>query len=220
MLMDGDQGVVIQRDFATYAITPHLPCGLVSPDQLRAIADVAEQFGATLKCTSAQRIAIVGLREQDIDAAWAKIGGSPAYMTGNVIRSVRACPGIEFCKRARQDSLAMGLALDRRYYGRKLPGKMKIGVSGCGNQCCDTAIRDIGLVGGSRGWHILVGGSGGLTPRLAKELTDREVSTDEALDLVDKILRFYETTARDGERLGDTLSRVKMDALKEAVGLA
>jgi NAD(P)H-nitrite reductase large subunit len=186
---------------------------------LRKIADVAEKYGASLKCTSAQRIAIIGLREEDVEPAWQELGGMPALMTGNVIRSIRSCPGTEFCKRARQDSLAVGLTLDRRYYGKALPGKLKIGVSGCPNQCCDTAIRDIGLVGGPRGWHVLVGGSGGLTPRLAKELTDREVSTEEALDLVDKILAFYEKTARSGERLGDTLSRVKMDALKTACGV-
>ncbi|WP_428940214.1 NAD(P)/FAD-dependent oxidoreductase [Fontivita pretiosa] len=223
MLQDGDKGVIVQRDGATYAITPHLPCGLVTPQMLRKIAAVAERFSATLKCTSAQRIAIIGLREQDIDAAWEMLGSpnGPAargHATGAVIRSIRACPGTDFCKKARQDALGVGLELDRRYHGQSVPGKMKIGVSGCGYQCCETAVKDIGLVGGAGGWMVLVGGSCGSVARLGRELTDREVPTDRALALVEKTIQFYREHAEPGERLGDLLGRVGMVRLRRACG--
>jgi NAD(P)H-nitrite reductase large subunit len=220
MLDDGTRGAVLQRDGRTYAIAPHLPCGLVSPAMLRRIADVAEKYGATLKCTGAQRIAIIGLREQDVEAAWADLGGCrPGHMTGSVVRSVRACPGTQFCKRARQDSLAVGLELDRRYHGRPLPGKMKIGVSGCGNQCSETCIKDIGLVGGARGWTILIGGNGGTCPRLARELTESEVSTERALEIVDRLVDHFEQHAQGGERMGEMMARVGIRALREAAGI-
>lgn len=217
MLHDGEKGVVLQRDRCTYAITPHLPCGLVQPDMLRRIAAVAEKYGATLKCTSAQRIAIIGIKEQDIDAVWAELGGErPAHMAGRTVRSVRACPGRQFCKRALQDSLAVGLELDRLYHGRPLPGKMKIGVSGCANQCSETGIRDIGLVGGRRGWTIVVGGAGGMSPRLARELTEEEVGTERAMQVVDRLIAFYEAHAHQDERLGDLITRIGMPALRQA----
>lgn len=220
MLIDGEKGVVLQRDLKTYAITPHLPCGMVSPAMLRNIADVAERLGAKLKCTSAQRIAMIGLREDQIDDAWKALGGQrPGHMAGNVVRSIRACPGIEFCKRARQDSLGMGMELDRRYHGMKLPGKMKLGVSGCPNQCAETAIKDIGLVGGVRGWMILVGGSGGSNPRLSRELTESEVSSERALEIVERLIEFFKQTARPDERLGDVISRLGMHAVRKAAGL-
>src|SRR5690606_23800377 len=149
--------------------------------------------------TSAQRIAIIGLREEDVDAAWEELGGKPAHMTGSRVRSIRACPGTQFCKRARQDSLAVGLELDRRYASKPLPGKLKIGVSGCGNQCAETCIKDIGLVGGARGWMVWVGGNGGTCPRLAKELTESEVSTERALELVDQVLAWFAANAQPGE---------------------
>ncbi len=63
MIKDGEKGAILQRDKLTYAIAPHIPCGVVSPATLRKIADVAEKYGAAaIKVTSAQRIAIVGLR--------------------------------------------------------------------------------------------------------------------------------------------------------------
>jgi len=212
--------VVLQRDRETYAIAPHLPCGLVTPELLRKIADVAEKYhAAAIKCTSAERIAIVGLQEKDIDAAWADLGTAPGYMSGTVVRSVRACPGTDFCKRGRQNSLAMGLELDKRYAARPLPGKMKLGVSGCGNQCAETGIKDIGLWGGAHGWNILVGGAGGMNTRLGKVLLLEEVTDERALELVDKIIAFYAATAQEGERLGEMIDRVGLRALQHAVGV-
>jgi NAD(P)H-nitrite reductase large subunit len=42
MLKLGEKGAIPQRDKTTYAIAPHIPCGVISPEQLRTIADVAE----------------------------------------------------------------------------------------------------------------------------------------------------------------------------------
>jgi len=43
MLEDGDRGAVLQRDKTTYAVAPHLPCGMVTPEVRRKLADVAEK---------------------------------------------------------------------------------------------------------------------------------------------------------------------------------
>ncbi len=59
----------------SYAIAPHIPCGLVTPDLLRKIADVSEKYNAkAVKITGAARIAIIGLKEEDIDAVWEELG--------------------------------------------------------------------------------------------------------------------------------------------------
>ena len=53
MLQDGNRGVVIQHDKKNYAVAPHIPCGIVSGDTLRKLADVAEKYGAAaMKITS------------------------------------------------------------------------------------------------------------------------------------------------------------------------
>lgn len=41
-----DKGAVLQRNKETYAVVPHMPGGLVTPDALRKIADVAEKYNA------------------------------------------------------------------------------------------------------------------------------------------------------------------------------
>ena len=66
MLKLGEKGAISQRDNETYAVAPHIPCGVVTPEQLRKLADVAEKYGAkALKITGTTRIAIVGLKETD-----------------------------------------------------------------------------------------------------------------------------------------------------------
>ena len=79
-LKDGEKGVVLQRDKETYAIAPHLACGVVTPEVLRKLADAAEKYNAAaLKVTSAARIALVGIRTEDIDNIWRDLGIAPGH---------------------------------------------------------------------------------------------------------------------------------------------
>lgn len=190
MLSDGEKGVILQRDRETYAVAPHISCGLVTPELLRKLADVAEKYDLpTMKITSAGRIAMLGVREEDVDAVWADLGMEPGAATGQAVRSVKVCPGNEHCKRGQQDSIGVGKVLDEKYHGQTTPGKVKMGVSACPNQCAETNFKDIGLVGTPKGWRIFVGGNGGANPRIA-ELQAVDLSTEQALDLVDRILAY------------------------------
>jgi NAD(P)H-nitrite reductase large subunit len=217
MLQDGEKGVIIQRDKQTYAVAPHIPCGVVSPDTLRKLADTAEKYeAAALKITSAARIAIVGLAEEDIDNVWNDLGMSPGAAVGLCVRSVKACPGTTFCKRGMQDSLSLGIKLDEKYHGMELPGKLKIGVSGCPNQCAETCIKDLGFVGMPKGWKLFVGGNGGGKPRLSRELA-RDLITEQALELADAIVEFYKENARPRQRLGAMIEKMGFEEFKAAV---
>ncbi len=220
MLKDGDKGAIIQRDKETYAVAPHIPCGVVSPENLRKIADVAEKYNcAALKLTGAARIAMVGLKEEDVDAVWADLGMNPGAAVGLCVRSVKACPGTTFCKRGQQDSLTLGMTLDEKYHGLSLPGKMKMGVSGCPNQCAETGFKDVGLTGTPKGWRVLVGGCGGASPRIAERIAEG-LDDDEALTMIDRVVEYFKANAKPHERLGKLIDRLGLDDLKQAVGAA
>ena len=217
MLQDGDKGVILQRDKQSFAVAPHIPCGVVKPQTLRKLADVADKYGAAaLKITSAARIAIVGLKEEDVDNVWSDLGMKAGAAVGLCVRSVKACPGTTFCKRGIQDSLGLGIKLDEKYHGVELPAKFKLGVSGCANQCAETCIKDIGLVGLPKGWKVLVGGKGGGRPRLAQELA-KDLSTEEAIALVDKIIEYYKANGKPRRRLGAMIEKMGFDNFKSAV---
>lgn len=219
MLKTGEKGAVLQRDKKSYAIVPHIPLGIVTPEQLKKIAEVAEKYNlAALKLTSACRIAMVGFKEEDIDQAWKELGMDPGAAVGLCVRSIKACPGSTLCQFGKQDAIGLGMELDKRYHGRKLPNKFKIGVSGCINQCAETAVKDLGFVGKKNGWTVLVGGNAASKPRLADTVA-KDLSTEEALELADRIIKFYEENAKKRERIGKMIERMGIDEFKKALGL-
>ena len=221
MLKDGEKGVIRQRgkENPTYAIAPHIPCGLVTPDQLRALADVAEKYDAqALKITSAARIAVIGIQEDQVDDAWKDLGMDPGHATGLCVRSIKVCPGINFCRLGKQDSLKMGMALDRIYHGMVLPSKMKMGVSGCKIQCAENCIKDISLYGTPAGWTLMIGGNGSARPRLADLLVE-DLGFEEACQMVEKVVGYYKQFSKR-ERMGRMVDRIGLDTIKADLGLS
>jgi len=215
MLKLGEKGAILQRDKKTYAIAPHIPCGLVTPELMRRVADVAERYNVDLiKITGATRIVLVGLQEQDIDAAWVDLGMDKGAAVGLCVRSIRTCPGIEYCRLATQDALGIGLKLDEVYHGMQLPNKMKMAVSGCNLNCSESVVRDIGLVGKADGWVLMIGGNVGPRPRLAVELTSG-LTDEAALDLIARLVEFYRENGKKGERLGKMVARVGLKPFQE-----
>jgi NAD(P)H-nitrite reductase large subunit len=217
MLKLGEKGAIIQRDNQTYAIAPHIPCGVVTPALLRKLADVAEKYQAkALKITGATRIAVVGIKEEDVDKVWADLGMAPGRAVGLCIRSIRSCPGTTFCKLGQQDALGVGLKMDALYHGMELPGKCKMAVSGCQINCSESSVRDIGLIGKANGWTLVVGGNVGAEPRLAQEIKSG-LNDAQILEAVEKVVACYKQNAKKGERIGKTIDRLGLDLFKNAV---
>lgn len=209
-----DKGAVVQRDRATFGIAPHIPAGVTTPAQLRQLADLAEKYRAgQIKITSAQRIALLGVREEDLDAIWQELGEEPGHLLGLCVRSVKVCPGTDWCKRGQQDSVALGLQVDARYHGMELPWKMKFAVSGCVNDCAETCLKDLGLVGTSRGWHLSVGGNGGSQPRLARRLFEHIPEAGEALLRLDRLVAWFKAQERKC-RFGKLVDEVGLEQLR------
>jgi NAD(P)H-nitrite reductase large subunit len=215
-----EKGAILQRDKQNFAIAPHIPGGIISDvNLLRKLADVAEKYQAqAVKITSAQRIALVGLRKEDLDQIWAELGMVPGAAIGLCVRSVKICPGTDYCRIGMQDAVGVGLKLDEKYHGMQLPFKFKMGVSGCPNNCSESSIKDIGLTGMQKGWRVLAGGFvSGLKPRLA-DVIATGLNNDEALALVDKIVDWYRDQNKP-KRLGRVIDDIGLARFMEELGL-
>ncbi len=211
-----EKGAIIQRDLETFSISPHIPGGFAEPALLRKIADVAEKYGAKyVKLTGAQRIAIIGIKEDDLDKAWAEFTDQSKAI-GLTIRSIQICPGTRACKKAKQDSPGLGFALDKEFYGKPAPAKFKMGVSGCSNCCSDSWMKDIGFFGTDKGFTAVAGGKGGGTAKIGRVLAE-DLTADQAVALARKIITFYREQGKFPERLGATIERVGFDTFVKAV---
>lgn len=206
---------VEQRD-GTYGVVVDTTAGLVSPETLRRVADAAEAHGATVKVTSAGRIALYGVPESGLRDVAERLDVPLAESDGDTVRTVKACPGDETCRYGAKDSLGLALRLDARFTGRPLPAKFKMSVSGCPNSCSSPGVTDLGVIGTPVGYRVLVGGTAGRTPRVGDDLA-RVDTEDEVVELVAAVLDFYEETAEDGERMHRVVERVGIEAVREAV---
>jgi NAD(P)H-nitrite reductase large subunit len=215
-----EKGAILQRDKASFAVAPHIPGGLITDfDLLRRIADVAEKYHVkAIKLTSAQRLALIGLNEADLSQVWHELGMVPGAAIGLCVRSVKICPGTDFCRIGLQDAVKVGLALDGKYHGFELPFKFKMGVSGCPNSCAESAAKDIGLVGFKDGWKVYAGGFlSGIKPRLGDVIADG-LDDFQAMQLVDKIIEWF-IQANKKRRLGKIIDEVGLEKFKQDLGL-
>lgn len=211
-----EKGAILQRDRETYAIAPHIPGGFTDTATLRKICDVADKYGLTLKITSAQRIAMFGVKEEELDAVWTDLAEEPGAAIGLCVRSIRICPGTQQCKRAVLDSASLGLKLDKIYHAMELPNKMKMGVSGCLLACAESGVKDIGIVGHNKGWRVLVGGNAGPRPRLGEMLVDNIQTEEEVLEVVAKVVEVYKNDPQQG-RLGRLIEEIGIEAFRARV---
>ena len=212
-----EKGAILQRDRETYAIAPHIPGGIVNTATLRKICDVADKYNVqAVKITSAQRIALVGIKEEELDVVWSDLAEAPGAAIGLCVRSVKICPGTSYCKRGVQDSISLGLKLDSIYHSMELPNKLKMGVSGCLVSCAESAVKDIGIMGTNKGWRIMVGGNAGARPRIADILVDDVKTEDEALEIVAKIIAWYKNSPNHN-RLGRIIDDMGIDNFRREV---
>lgn len=215
-----EKGAIVQRDKETYAVAPHIPGGIITDfNLLRRIADVSEKYGAkAIKLTSADRFAVVGLKSEDLDSVWKELGLSQGAAVGLCVRSVKICPGTTFCRLGLQDAVGVGLKLDEKYHGRSLPFKFKIGVSGCSNNCAESSIKDLGLVGAPSGWRVVAGGfASGLKPRLADTIA-ANLNDEQAMALVDKVIAWYEKVGKP-KRLGRIIDEIGLETFMKELEL-
>ena len=206
----------IQKD-GTYSVVPRMWGGLTTPDELRAIADAAEKYGArTVKVTGGQRIDLFGIRKEDLPAIWADLNAAgmvSGHAYGKALRTVKTCVGSEWCRFGTQDSTGLGVKIERMTWGSWMPHKFKIAVSGCPRNCAEATIKDFGVVCVDSGYELHVGGNGGIHVRATDFLCKVETE-EEALEYCAAFIQLYREQAHYLERTAPWVERVGLDSIK------
>lgn len=198
-----------------YGITPHIPGGFILPETLEKIAKVTKKYNGVLKITSGQRILITNLQESDLPSIWEELDMEPAVKEQNSVKNVEICPA-GFCKRAKYNTIGMGMKLSKKYQWMKMPCRTKIGVAGCRNACCSIYSKDVGIIADKDGFIVIAGGSAGYNPRSADIIAEK-VLPEDAMKIVDNIFEYYIKNAESGEKMGFFIDRVGIDKFKENV---
>ena len=206
----------IQKD-GTFSVVPRMWGGLTTPGELRRIADVAEKYAIpTVKVTGGQRIDLLGIKKADLPGVWADLGMPSGHAYGKSIRTVKTCVGSEHCRFGTQQSMSMGVGLEKMLYGMWAPHKVKLAVSGCPRNCAEAGIKDVGVIGVDSGWEIYVAGNGGIKTEVAQFLC-KVKTREEAMEVTAAFLQLYREEGWYLERTVHYVQRVGLDHVKQAV---
>lgn len=127
--------------------------GIFSANELRALADCAQQFGdGKVIFTSRLSAEIPAIPFEKIPEAEAFLASRGMFFggTGAKVRPITACKGTT-CVYGNIDTHALAKQIHETFYigmrDVKLPHKFKIGVGGCPNSCMKPSLNDVGVEG-------------------------------------------------------------------------
>lgn len=206
----------IQKD-GTYSVVPRIYGGVTTPQDLMKIAEVAQKYEVPLvKITGGQRIDLLGVKKEDLPSMWTDLDMPSGYAYGKTLRTVKTCVGSTFCRFGTQDSMAMGIEMEKRFERLSTPAKFKMAVSGCPRNCAEATIKDLGVVAIDGGWEIHVGGNGGTKVRVT-DLLVKVKTEEEVLEWTGAYMQYYRETGKYNERTAEWLERVGLANIKAAL---
>ncbi len=206
----------IQKD-GTYSVVPRMWGGETSAAELRRIADVVDKYRIpTVKVTGGQRIDLLGVKKEDLQAVWRDLAMPSGHAYAKALRTVKTCVGSEWCRFGTQDSTTMGKMLERATWRMYAPHKVKFAVSGCPRNCAEAGIKDVGIIGVDSGWEMYVAGNGGIKTEVAQFLVKLKTQ-EEVLEYTGAFIQLYREEGWYLERTVHYVARVGMDYVKRRI---
>jgi nitrite reductase (NADH) large subunit len=209
----------IQKD-GTYSVVPRMWGGITSPQELRAIADVADRFAIpTVKVTGGQRIDLLGVKKEDLPLVWrdlSEAGLVSGHAYAKALRTVKTCVGSDWCRFGTQDSTGLGIKLEKFLWGAWTPAKVKLAVSGCPRNCAEATCKDIGVICVESGYDIHFAGAAGLDIK-GTELLMHVATEDETIETVAALLQLYREEAHYLERIYKWAKRIGIASIRARI---
>ena len=198
--------------------------GDASAEQMRCLADIAEQYGFNeLRVSHEQNIVLPHVAQADLPEVYQRLCAAQ-LATANIglLSDLIACPGMDYCALATARSIPIAQKLSQRYQARERAlGPLKIKISGCINACGHHHIGDIGILGldkaGVENYQLTLGGRGGLAAKLGDKMGPG-FSEDDLVLALDRMLdTFLALRLSSSETFSATVERVGTEPFRAAL---
>lgn len=144
-------GMIQQKQKDYFALRLHAVGGDFTAEQLRKIAEVAENYGkGQIHVSTRQGMEIHFVHYTHLENARLELeqAGIAMGACGPRVRIVVACPGESTCRWGIIDTKKIAKRLDQAYFRQDTPHKFKMGVTGCPHNCAKATENDLGVMGG------------------------------------------------------------------------
>lgn len=205
------RGVYGQRQAGVHMIRTKVPGGLLTVQQMRQLADIADEFGGGKgHLTTRQNVQyhFVPLKQvPDLLHRLADVRLTSREACYNTVRNITACPLSGLLPDEPFDvhpyAQRTAFAFLHKELTDAMPRKFKIAFSGCPEDCMQTHIHDVGLRAtirnGERGFRVVVGGGLGPLPSEA-HLLDDFLPAERVVNRIEAVLRVFNKYGNRGNK--------------------
>jgi sulfite reductase (NADPH) hemoprotein beta-component len=200
--------------------------GDATSDQMRVIADLAEEFGHDdIRISHEQNVILPHVPRRHLPALYARLKAA-GLATANVglISDIIACPGMDYCALATARSIPVAQEIAEAFADldrQRDIGPLKIKISGCINACGHHHVGHIGILGldraGVENYQITLGGDGTETATIG-ERAGPGFAYDEIVPAVERLIEAYlDLRLEPGESFLAAYRRVGLEPFKAAL---
>ena len=173
--------------------------GDASADQMRALAEIARNFGHDeLRISHEQNVILPHVHRADLPQVFQALRQADlAAANIGLISDIIACPGMDYCALATARSIPVAQQIATRFQELKLEhdiGPLKLKISGCINACGHHHVGHIGILGlekaGVESYQITLGGDGGAEAEIGTR-AGPGFGADEIVPAIERLLLGY-----------------------------
>lgn len=142
-------GILKQRQKDYFILRTRIPGGYLRADMLAKFMQIAKKYGkGYVHLTTRQCIEVPWIHFKDLDRLKKDLKkvGILTGACGPRLRNIVACPGSSVCRFGFSNTQELAQKFDKKFFGRDVPKKFKIGLTGCLNSCAKPQENDIGFL--------------------------------------------------------------------------
>jgi len=143
-------GIITERDPNFCIVRLRMPAGMITPAQIKEVGEIAARYGVeTIHLTTRQTMEFPHVDPSQLDGLLAELeaNGTSLGAEREEVVNITACLGTRHCKFGIIDSVGLAEMIDKKFFGKELPVKVRIAISSCPNGCESERLNEIGITG-------------------------------------------------------------------------
>ncbi|MDP3563653.1 MAG: 4Fe-4S binding protein [Methanoregula sp.] len=143
-------GIITERDQNFCIVRLRMPAGMITPAQMKEVGEIAGRYGVEqIHLTTRQTIELTHVDPSVLEGLLGELekNGTPLGAEREEVVNITACLGTRNCKFGIIDSVGLAKEIDRKFFGKELPVKVRIAISSCPNGCESERLNEIGITG-------------------------------------------------------------------------
>jgi anaerobic sulfite reductase subunit C len=143
-------GIITEIDPDFCIVRLRMPAGMITPARMKGMGEIAEKYGIeNIHLTTRQTMEFTHVDPTVLEQLVEDLAsnGTPLGAEREEVVNVTACLGNRHCKFGIIDSVGLAGEIDKKFFGKELPVKVRIAISSCPNGCESERLNEIGITG-------------------------------------------------------------------------